>query len=126
MTQGDKLISEVQNGEQLIAYSPTRRMMGFVTVQVVPIEPKIKIGLLITMFRWINVLAETMAYTNGGPVPVSTLPSYFTSFCPMNPLKMATREIADVVEYGVVPAVQVSWPEDSYYLWSEGLLVGSK
>lgn len=124
--RGEITVGDIQPGDSFIAYDPVSRQPGFITVEAADDGVGNKVGLNIASYRWINLMSDTMAYTSGGPQPVSNTPSYFLTFCPINPLRMSTRNLADFAEYGNAPVVRLSWPGDNLYLWCEGLLIGSK
>lgn len=125
LNRGETKVGDLQDGEEAVAYNVVQRQLLFVTVRVRRVDPRPRLSLLIRHMRWINLLPETQGYTLNGPVAAETLPPKFHTYCVINPLKMVPRDLEDVAELGPAPATEISWGGDAY-LWSEGILVGSR
>jgi len=123
--RGEIAASGIQPGDSFIAYNPVTRQPGFITVSASKGEDGLKLGFDIAGYRVISVLPDTPLYTSGGPQPASNQPGYFLTFCPVNNMRMVTRQLVDVVEYGQTETVVLSWEGPGWHLWCEGLLVGS-
>lgn len=123
---GDSKAGDLVDGASLMMYDTGRREVVFTPVKVSKLEGSWDhVNILIQGLRWIDLLGQTMAYINGGPVPVSNYPNMFVTYCPLNPGRFTARYLADIQETGKVSsAIELSW-EPRIYACVEGLLVGA-
>jgi len=124
---GKLFVQELAPGDLITGYDLRSKMLKSVTLQeITPVEQITKKLLMLqNHHKTVCFVDETVGYTTTGEQKLADRPSNFVGFCRHNTKVLTLRRVLNVIEYSdIVPAFLLKW-DNTDYIWSEGILVGS-
>jgi hypothetical protein len=123
---GDLFVEGLKAGDSVRGYHYNeKKIVDFTLTAVTKVDPVHLVTLHYSMTKPITFCALTKVLTQGGPIECYKAP-FLMGVCHANPrqlnmfTKLRVEESRDTV-----PVYELEWEGQDYFLWAEGILVGS-
>jgi hypothetical protein len=125
IANGDFFVEGLKPGDLVRGYSyNAKKIVNMALTSVTKLEPMETVCLKCKELKFLFFGNQTKVLSLGGPGRCNAVP-FLLSVCAKNPRKLNSYPIIFTERDKIVPMYQLEWENDDYYLWAEGILVGS-
>lgn len=125
IANGDFFVEGLKPGDLVRGYHyNAKKIVNMVLTSVIELEPMETVSIKCKDTKPISFGNQTKVLSLGGPGKCNAVP-FLLSVCTKNPRKLNSYPIIVTERDRIVPMYELEWENDEYYLWAEGILVGS-
>lgn len=125
IANGDFFVEGLKAGDLVRGYHYNeKKIVNMVLTSVTRLEPMETIVIKCRDTKPFTFGNQTKVLSLGGSSKCNAVP-FLLSICAKNPRQLNSFPIISADRSEVVPTYEIEWENNEYYLWAEGILVGS-
>lgn len=125
IANGDFFVEGLKAGDLVRGYSYNeKKVVTMVLTSVTKLEPMPTVTMKCKDYKDILFSNQTKVLSLGGSSKCNAVP-FILSVCTKNPRKLNTFPVISADRGDPVATYELEWDNDDYYLWAEGIVVGS-